>query len=365
MPAQLPERWEAGSEFHFRSWPPPKCPNEHPWKTRGQLYGSGRDALVSLLKYGVVELKWQRLWIPSFFCQEVAQILISTRIEVLAYHANPLRLDDGFEEAKQLRSNDVVLTLNFFGLQRRLMRPETDHNQVVIIEDHTHDPWSQCSWQSDADWCVASLRKTLPIPDGGVLWSPKEHLMPSLPAVSAMRSLASMKKFVAMALKHLYLEGHRVTKEVFRSLAVAGESEIASGEVSAITPWSAELIDSSPISEWRELRRQNHQAISTALVTAMGVRVIQPEAETGGVPFAAFLVFDTAKRQAFVRQNLIVSGVYPAVHWPLENPTVTGIPEGDVELSSRVLTLHCDFRYGPHDIARIAELVVAMSRIVT
>jgi hypothetical protein len=48
--------------------------------------------------------------------------------------------------------------------------------------------------------------------------------------------------------------------------------------------------------------------------------------------------------------------VYPAVLWPLEAPVVPVEP-ADVELSRRLLSLHCDFRYSEVDLHRMVEML--------
>ena len=77
-------------------------------------------------------------------------------------------------------------------------------------------------------------------------------------------------------------------------------------------------------------------------------------------PFAATLLFDSAQLRERVRTALIAERIYAAVLWPLEAPVVTGIPAEHVELSRRLLTLHCDFRYNLHDMARVAVQVKAL-----
>ena len=44
-----------------------------------------------------------------------------------------------------------------------------EHPSIVLIEDHIHDPLSDWSQSSNADYAVASLRKTLPVPIGAML----------------------------------------------------------------------------------------------------------------------------------------------------------------------------------------------------
>ena len=103
------------------------------------------------------------------------------------------------------RLGDAIFWVNFFGLG---IKPPFGFvpDWVEIIEDHTHDPWSVWAYESTANWCVASLRKTLPLGNGGVLWSPAGHPLPSASPVTPERHTAALEKFLAaMLLKKRYL----------------------------------------------------------------------------------------------------------------------------------------------------------------
>jgi hypothetical protein len=54
--------------------------------------------------------------------------------------------------------------------------------------------------------------------------------------------------------------------------------------------------------------------------------------------------------------------VYPAVLWPLEELVLKGIPDADRELSRRLLSIHCDFRYTSSDTDTVAQIVEEIYR---
>ena len=71
-----------------------------------------------------------------------------------------------------LSSTDIILVCNHFGISEQSLFDSLIDSPSLIIEDHTHDPWSPWSFGSRASYCFSSLRKTLPLPDGSVIWSP-------------------------------------------------------------------------------------------------------------------------------------------------------------------------------------------------
>lgn len=348
------DRWEYGSEFHWLMCTG-SASEPLPWAGRSVNYASGRDALRSLLRYGLARRGWRRLWMPTYFCQEVVESLLETGIQILAYPDSPVD-DEPDLRNLQPRVGDVLLRVNYFGLRTRSARA-FDAGPMEIIENHTHDPWSAWATASDADWCVASLRKTLPIPDGAVLWSPRGHELPSQPPVTDRRAQASLRKLSAMTIKGHYLNGDQVDKEIYRELATAGESEIASGEVSGMTNWSAALLLRFPYSQWRRRRMVNHWTISEALEGLGCVRVLQPQDPEQSCPFSAVLVFDNHELREAVRKRLIDYRVYPAILWQMEGALIDGIPATHFSLSRTLLSIHCDMRYAGGDVLKVAQII--------
>lgn len=348
-------RWEFGSEFH---WMPStgRSSEAMPWSGGANLYGSGRDALRALLAWGRAMHGPRQLWIPSYYCQDVVASLLIAGVDGAVYRDGPTEVAG--EAAVEASSGDVVLRVNYFGL--RGVPPvgaSAMKDGVEIIEDHTHDPWSEWAWQSEADWCIASLRKTLPIPDGGVLWSPRGHMLPPSAPVTPERVGASAEKLTAMVLKNFYLSGRTVAKESFRRLAVAGESRIALGDVSGMTLWTKNLLSTLPINAWRKTRTTNHRVVTDAFERLDWLSVLPREPGREVCPFSAVLVFKSEALCGFVRRRLIEAQVYPAILWPLNEPILDGVPEDHRGLSRRSLSIACDMRYNEPEMVRVASLI--------
>lgn len=345
--------YEQGSEYHWLSYQK-EVDYSAPWAKSDLLFGSGRDALRALVAHGQSKRNWRRLWVPSYFCQDVIAAL-DGGIAVLAYSDGPLDLSPNFEKI-DVRNGDALLVVNFFGLRGKPSFEEIDRNLVEIIEDHTHDPWSNWACTSEADWCIASLRKVLPIPDGGVLWSPLKKPLPSKAPICDEHNLASLEKLAAMILKRLYFEGRFTEKKVFREIASSGEHRISSREVSGIFKWTEDALDSFPIKTWREKRRKNHEVLSSELSGLFGLTLLQ-SGVVDACPFSGILLFDSPECKNYMKDKLIASRIYPAILWPLGKPLVAGINQEYVDFSERMLSVHCDMRYGEDDMNFLAERI--------
>ncbi|HJV84471.1 MAG TPA: DegT/DnrJ/EryC1/StrS family aminotransferase [Noviherbaspirillum sp.] len=358
------ERWEQGSDFHLMQYAAAERPF-NPWKGDSRPYASGRDAFRALLLHGMEMRGWKRLLVPSYYCQFVVASLKEAGMDMALYPdaPGPAQRTQRAASLREFatRKGDVLLKVNFFGLGSRPDYGDVARGQVEIIEDHTHDPWSGWAMSSRADWCVASLRKTLPVPDGAMLWSPAGHALPPPAAPTRERQEASSKKIAAMLLKNLYLHGHPVSKDDFRRLYIEAEESLRSGDASAMTVWSVNLLRSFPLQQMRSTRRQNHACLSRALQDIPGLDVLQVTGAQGTCPFSCVMVLDTAARRDHLLENLISRRVYPAVLWPLESPVCAGVPLEHRELSRRMLSLHCDARYSEQDMIRVAGMVREIS----
>ena len=137
-----------------------------PWTAEPHtLWGSGRHALRALLAWGSRAQGWRRLLIPSYFCQDVVPA-VKSEVDVAVYEHAPTELRPESCRGRRWRCRSRGCDL--WDAPAHEIR-----GSPVVVEDHSHDPSSPWAASSSAHYAVASLRKTMPLPDGGVLWSPQ------------------------------------------------------------------------------------------------------------------------------------------------------------------------------------------------
>jgi len=332
------DRWEHGSFFPISL---EVGSANLPWTTEQHtLWGSGRDALRALLAWGSRAHGWRRLLIPSYFCQDVVPAVKSV-VDVGVYEHAPTEPDPDPVDAG---SRDVVLVVATFGMHP----PIAIRGNPIVVEDHSHDPLSPLAASSSAHYVVASLRKTMPLPDGGVLWSPLGLAGPPQAPVTADHAHLVLDRLEAMNLRLRYLSGDAVSKEEFRLLAEHSEQRIGRGDTSGISPFSRARLPTMPADRWRQVRAANLFTFRQALGELPGIGVLD-------APFAATLVFDERELRDRTREALITARIYPTVLWPLNEPEVAGIPSRHVDLARRILSIHCDYRYDAADMIRVAR----------
>jgi hypothetical protein len=340
---------EIGSEFH---WDPaalldPERGGLPRWlPERRELFATGSGALSSLLR---ALAPTGRLHVPSYFCMGVAEFL-ARQIPVTFYRHLP---GDGPRwETLRAADGDVVLAQNLFGREDGTAWHNwaCAHPRVTVIEDHSHDPFSDWARTSTAAYAVASLRKTLPLPDGGLLWSPSGLDLPR-PSGTGPQQAAGLK-LAAMLLKAAWQDGRPIPKGHFRALQRQGEEQLlgSAAETSAVTTALLPFLDIAGV---RSASTRNAQEVATAL----GDRVL------GAGGFRVQLVLASGKERDGLLAYLGRSGIFAPVHWRQDR---NGFWSGDEEaagLADRMLTLPVDHRCGPADLQRIVETIDGFARM--
>ncbi|MGY4909863.1 hypothetical protein [Micromonospora aurantiaca (nom. illeg.)] len=303
-----------------------------------RLYGSGRQALRALLDAGRREHGWTAVHLPTYYCADVAEA-VADLMPVRPYPAGPY----GVVAPPAPDRSEVVVSVCYFGVAP----PPLPRAGSALIVDATHDPLAPWLAGTGADYVFASLRKTLPVPDGGAVWSLSGRPLPAAAPLTPGHQSTVGLMLSAMALKSAYLAGSAVAKERYLELYGAAEERLRTTEVSDISAYSRHLIPALPLAALRERRAANTAELVRALGAVPGARV-RP------TPLGVVLEFGSPARRENVRRGLIAEQVYPAVLWPLGSAAV---PPRDVDLSGRILLLHTDFRWAGPDLLRVAALV--------
>ena len=295
---------------------------------------------------------WQRLWMPEYFCYDVIESLKEAGLELVFYTDYPEYNDDSktieaIQRKGHFRPTDAILRVNYFGT--RSYR-DVEKLNIPVVEDHTHDLIGGWAINSHADWCIASLRKTLPVPEGGMLWSPMGLPLPKAPTVSDENEKIAAIRWEAMRLKACYLNGENVEKAAFRSGFVDTEEYFDRAEVCALDAESQKFLQLFDIRDWYKRKWENWALLRD--IKKDGVRVLRPE-DRGCYPFSLILVFELEDERNRVRKALIERQVYPAILWSVP-PSYYGEIS---QMSGGMLSIHCDARYTKEEILQMKSII--------
>jgi hypothetical protein len=351
MPAASEEkedRWEHGSDYHYPSdLSSSSSSSSERWQPSNASYWhSGRDALRALIR----STKPQRVLFPSFYCQDV--YVAAADYDVVVYADGPT---DASIDPSVLRAGDLVVVTNTYGLRAESPLPSPPAD-VIVVEDHTHDPISSWAKTSTAHYAFASLRKWFPLPDGGVLWSPiHRNSVESPPDLSDESSRVTLDRLTGMLQKARFLVGENVDKPAFRALSIRGEEHIGrSREPQPMSPIARALLDLFPSDAWRAARQKNHAAFVAACEPSSQFRILSTT-DVALTPYCVVLECDSHATREAMRAHLVKQRIYPAVLWPMDGALLPGIPDAHLDLSKRALCIHCDHRYTSGEMTRVAR----------
>jgi lipopolysaccharide/colanic/teichoic acid biosynthesis glycosyltransferase len=314
----------------------------------GVMFGTARQAFVALGRTAT------RIHVPSYFCPDVVDALRSSgAVEIVIYPDHPL------SESSTVfaREHDLVVVLPHFG---RPTQVTVKGGRLLIDATHTlgHEGLGLPSDAAGrpADLCVASLRKTLPVADGALVWSPIGARLPEVPALREGHALAARRLAAALEAKASLLRGERSDKpEVLREIVAAVEALEAANEASAALPETAQRLRRFDLAARWDARELNRMA-AIARLEGYGM-LADDQLRPLEAPFMLVLLAATQAYRERLRAGLIERDVYPAVLWPHDH-LPTGCPER--ALGERILAIHIDARYSPADLELVADHVHAV-----
>jgi hypothetical protein len=248
--------WEIGSEFDWWDGLAVTSSASSLLPKTYELFSTGTSVLLSIRDHIKPNAERLRLHLPSFFCMHVANKLKKV-FDLCWYRDLPTESAPDFNTLEPL-PGDLVLAVNLFGIRQGDSWQEwlSCHHDIVLIEDHTHDPFSPWTRQSNAHYAMASLRKTLPIPDGAIIWSPQNL---ELPKPVMKESFGASQKLTAMLLKRAYNNGGNISKEAYRNLQIQGENLLSQETSNTASSFTTNILHCLNLPELRRKREANIQ----------------------------------------------------------------------------------------------------------
>ncbi|QFZ55886.1 hypothetical protein FEZ18_14270 [Oceanihabitans sp. IOP_32] len=310
------------------------------------LLYSGRQAIKYVINSITNTKNIQTIWLPEYYCMHVTLWLKKTYPNIKTYRVEPLNPDFVVKASQFVNKNDIILINNFWGVSKCLVdKPDG----LVVIEDHSHGWLSTTCINSKADYCVASLRKSLPIPLGGIAWKPdgkiinRPKLLPPDRFVSIWDTITE-----AMTLKHDFESTYEIDKkEKSLELINLAEKQLhINFDLTHLEDSHKKNIESYMNINVLKLKSKNLATLSTMLKhhENCAYMALNPDA------FGLILHLQNETVMQQLRLYLINHNIYPSQLWP-----------DNVLRYGYFLNIHIDYRYGGEDMEYIAEKLNAFS----
>ncbi len=313
--------------------------------TNKRLFYNGRQAIKFLINsINDNDFKINNIWIPEYYCQHVSSWLKACYYNIKTYPVNPDDQNFLINAKSFMKHNDILVVNNFWGvLNYKINLPDLNH---ILIEDHSHGWLTDACINSNADYCFSSLRKSLPIPLGGVIWSPKGLNLGSTQISSENEFLSIWSKIdLAMSKKEEFLNNIECLtkgKNEYLNLISSAEKNMHSNyNIEFLNPENEEIIESFLKFDFKTPKSNNLKILFKELVSNPKLNFIKNYESFGLIYF-----FNKESDLVNFKNYLIENSVYPSHLWPKNKSNY-----------NYYLNLHVDFRYTKKDILELANII--------
>lgn len=304
--------------------------------------------------------------LPDYVCSTVPDAVIRAGVPVKYYHIRP---DFSFDvkEIDNLMSTEsslpsVLYIVHYFGKPLDLSLVNAAKKWMAkgypVFEDITMSIFSKDEGMFGfGSYIIGSLRKWLPIPDGGFICSKN---LP-LPEISNDAVTGEYCRFSVMAqeLKRDYITGGEKDSELkdtymnyYRKSVEYLFSDYSIRPVSDIT---RHYLANYSVDEIIEKRTENYKYLYNLLKDFDFLKpLVAPK--DNYLPFG--MVISCPERDDLL-SFLVSKDVYCNIHWRLDNPDMGVWAKA---LTKTVITIPCDQRYNTKDFDRIADVLTEYSK---
>ncbi|OLS25570.1 MAG: hypothetical protein HeimC2_18260 [Candidatus Heimdallarchaeota archaeon LC_2] len=315
------------------------------------LVDSGRTALYVILQDIMDKISKKPLvYVPNYLCDSVVEPIRQLGLEIRYYNVIENKKFNA-PLITELRDHSVVLRISYFGDPKLPKIEVRNREKIFVIDDMFHNPYLMINTNFNSNYIIASLRKYFPISDGGIVISDSPLTNVTLSPITHWSEI----KISGMILKNVYLNNPNPgLKAKFLSLLRNSEQILDTKTIgkNAISKFSSIMLNSLDYDEIKMKRINNYRQLEEGLVN---IDIQSPISDLADqfVPLGFPIL---TNRRDEVKLKLIEQGIYPPIHWELENI----IPHEHIEshlISSEIITLPIDQRYGNEDIQRIIKVL--------
>lgn len=312
-----------------------------------QYFSSGRGALFAILKHLIQTKKTRRILLPDYLCRSIVTTVISSGLEYAFYSIGENLKPDERELDEMINEEDTILVINYFGLlslESVYRNIRKKHERIFIIEDDVQALQSFLNpIPENVDFTFTSLRKWLPVPDGGLAQSADKTTL-SIPTQD--------NTFAQYKISGMFLKGNRnigiKDDRIYLNLLEQGEVLIDENLDSEVSDFTRAYFDNKYPNFSFSLRRRNTHYLLEGL-NKIGIRPLVEVPDNTTPLFVPIWLENRDK----VRKMMFKENIFCPVHWPLEGLKL----KKGAEMAAHELSLIIDQRYTFSDLDRILNIL--------
>lgn len=296
------------------------------------VFSCAREALFYGLK--LLDRLPQRIHIPAYCCRSVLAPIERLKLEVRFYDVDkqlkPVINNRGFGKG------DILLLIHYFGIPQ-----DTQYiNQIckefgmLLVEDCAHtlpNPGVKQTMGSLGAFSIYSLRKQLPVPDGGVLIVNDAQIkgrMLNIPLPELRKT--PLKRWLVINFDRMAFSlgwpNTLVIKDALRGQIGSGDNvfhaQLSNDAVPEVSRITLQVLSHIDINAVVKIRLENYRYLANCLANVNGVIMPFPLLPDGAVPQAfPFLLKENIDNVCIsLQKNGIAVGRWPGREFPREVP---------------------------------------------
>jgi hypothetical protein len=306
-------------------------------------YASGRTALYQILRS--LAPQHSKLWLPDWLCHTMVDAVVKAGFEYCFYELNvDFKATIDALDKSGFKDGEAVLMINYFGLQdlTRISKSIKDaYPNAVVIEDDVQAFWVFSEKENPfADYRFTSLRKALPVPDGGLVKTKRP-----------MPRAIEKNTFAPLKIKAGAMKFHRgeagISDEDYLKLFKEGDKLIPENYESVMSPDSQQLFAGTDLEKAKKQRQANAAQLIAGL-DEIGKKTMIP-VSPGSVPLFVPIYLENRDE---VRRKMFQHEIFCPVHWPLDGMSV----KRGTDMAAHELSLIIDQRYSRKEMDEILKM---------
>ena len=307
------------------------------------FFENGRTALLHGLKISGLPLD-SIILIPDYICDSVINAIKTAGLNYRFYKIRRNLEPDLDEIDKKSEAVKALLIIHYFGFPQPLDRINDfcRDRELMLIEDCAHALFSNIKGKHlgrFGDFGFFSLKKTIPLPDGGMLllnnWIDRES--PQIQSGSRFLSRLSLLEKWAEFKTGLSLRCRLLQMDNLRSDFIRRDHRREIIPDKGISAVSLKMLQRINIDEIITKRRDNYRYYLGKLLNKRGVEIIYPELWEGVCPIGFPILLEDRDR---IRKRLLERGINLRTLWDILPEEVS--PEEHpiaVRFSDRIIIL--------------------------
>lgn len=337
-----------GSYFHFENNENIENNFKNELNFDYKIFYTGRHALLHILNEIANSREINKIWFPNYYCQHTLSWIKKSYSNIGIYDTHSFEFSKKIEVTDFAKANDVVLINNYWGLST-MLEEKTSKNSPIVIEDHSHGWLSKACLNSKANYCFVSLRKSLPIPLGGIYWKPNSNIPEINNSFKEDNGFYEIWDLMlkAMSLKSKFIEGDKtVQNETFLSMFYKVEEALNKNtNFAKLSEDHENFIESFIKFDVRKVKDKNLNLLYSKIKDNSHFKIIK---RSGYTAFGLLLLFKDENIFNSLKSYLVENKIYPSSLWP----------DNKISYEWRFfLNVHVDFRYTNNDMVYIITTI--------